>query len=179
MRSLSATCLLLLLSLSLASPSFGRSSLLQPHHVQAYLDARPLLRKLEGIYGLRKEFVAAVIHAESAWQPKALSPKGAKGLMQIMPSTLAEFGITGDILYNPVQNIVGGTYFLKQMLQEFNGNTVLALAAYNAGPNAVKKYQGIPPYEETQAYVRRVLSLYKAYLELEGVQKTLVVANNQ
>ncbi len=105
--------------------------------------------------------VRALIHAESAFKPKIKSRKGAMGLMQLMPATAKELGVRDAL--NPEQNINGGVKYLAQLLHEFNGNISLATAAYNAGPNAVKKYNGIPPYKETQVYVERVNILHQRY----------------
>jgi len=101
------------------------------------------------------DLVRAVIQAESAFNPRAVSPKGALGLMQLMPATAAEFGVTDA--FNPVQNVRAGVKYLKQLLDTYEGRVELALAAYNAGPGAVKKYGGkVPPYRETQNYVSRI-----------------------
>ena len=108
-----------------------------------------------------ESLIRAIIHAESAYQADARSPKGAQGLMQLMPSTAAELRVADP--FDPTQNIEGGTRYLSQLLAEFEGNLELATAAYNAGPNAVYKYGGVPPYAETQEYVRRVKILYRRY----------------
>jgi len=103
------------------------------------------------------DLVRALIHAESAFNPRARSPKGAMGLMQLMPGTAAEFGVLDA--YNPVENVRAGVKYLKQLLVSYGGRVELALAAYNAGPGAVKKYGGsVPPYRETQDYVAKVSS---------------------
>jgi len=105
--------------------------------------------------------VRALIHAESAFNPQAISRVGAQGLMQLMPATAKELGVTNAL--DAEQNIAGGTQYIAQLLQQFNGDIKLATAAYNAGPNAVKKYKGVPPYKETQVYVKRVAILFSRY----------------
>lgn len=105
--------------------------------------------------------IRAVIHAESAYQPDAVSPKGAQGLMQLMPQMQAELSVSDP--FDPVQNIDGGARYLARLLDEFDGDIELATAAYNAGPGAVRRHRGVPPYDETQEYVRRVGILYRRY----------------
>ncbi|NQY26537.1 MAG: lytic transglycosylase domain-containing protein [Piscirickettsiaceae bacterium] len=112
-------------------------------------------------YNVDPALVRALIHAESAFNPKARSKAGAQGLMQLMPATAKELGVTNAL--NAQQNINGGVKYLAQLLTDFNGNIKLATAAYNAGPNAVKKYNGVPPYSETQMYVKRVAILHHRY----------------
>ena len=105
--------------------------------------------------------VRALIHAESAFNAKAVSSAGAQGLMQLMPTTAKELGVINAL--NAKENINGGVKYLAQLLQQFKGDIKLATAAYNAGPNAVKKYNGIPPYSETKVYVKRVGILHQRY----------------
>jgi Rod binding domain-containing protein len=108
-------------------------------------------------FGVDSNLITAVIAQESAGNPSAVSAKGAKGLMQLMDTTAHDMGVSQ--VFQPRQNILGGTKYLKQLLDKYNGNEALALASYNAGPAAVDKYNGIPPYEETQRYVENVTAL--------------------
>lgn len=110
-------------------------------------------------HGVDPRLVAAVARRESAWNPRAVSRTGACGLMQLMPAT-AEFLGVRDV-FDERENIQGGTRYLRTLLDTFNGDLDLALAAYNAGPGAVQKYNGVPPYRETQAYVASVRGAYE------------------
>ena len=118
-----------------------------------------LIDKYSSKNGLDKDFVSALVKQESGFNPNATSKCGAMGLMQLMPATAQGLGVSNA--YDAEQNIAGGTKYLKSMIDRFGGDEKLALAAYNAGPNAVKKYGGIPPYQETQNYVKNVLSIYE------------------
>lgn len=119
------------------------------------------IRRASRQHGISAALVKAVIAAESGFDPLAESSKGARGLMQLMPATADELGVADA--YDPWQNIDGGTRYLCTMIDRFPGELELALAAYNAGPETVRQYQGMPPYKETRGYVKRVLSLYKKY----------------
>ncbi len=110
---------------------------------------------------VEESLIRAIIHAESAYQIDAVSPKGAQGLMQLMPDTQQSLHISDP--FNPAANIAGGARHLSDLLKEFNGDITLATAAYNAGAGAVEKYGGVPPYEETREYVRRVNILHRRY----------------
>lgn len=109
-------------------------------------------------YGVDANLVKAVMAVESCYNRTALSPKDAQGLMQLIPKTAARFGVSDS--YNPDQNIRGGTNYLKILTKRYKGNMIKAIAAYNAGEGAVDKYKGVPPYKETQRYVKKVLHVY-------------------
>ena len=115
-----------------------------------------LIRKASGKYNVEPALVKAIIKAESNFNHRAVSRKGAKGLMQLMPATASYLQVQDS--FHPENNIEGGVKYVRYLLNFFNGNLPLALAAYNAGENAVVKYKGIPPYRETQVYVQRVLN---------------------
>ena len=112
-------------------------------------------------YGVDKSLVKAVIHAESGYNPGAVSSKGARGLMQLMPKTAQDLKVADS--FNPEDNIRGGVRYLRFLLDTFKGDVTLALAAYNAGLARVSQYGGVPPYEETRNYVAKVLSYKKSY----------------
>jgi len=111
--------------------------------------------------GVDPDLIRAVMANESAFDPNATSSAGAQGLMQLMPQTAAEVGVTDS--YDPSQNVAGGTRYLRSLLDRFNGNLTNTVAAYNAGPEAVEKYDGVPPYPETESYVKNVLDTYRQY----------------
>ncbi len=115
----------------------------------------PLVEQYAGKAGVSSSLVKAVIKAESGGNPHAVSSAGAKGLMQLMPATAKGLGVNNPL--NPAENIEGGSKYLGQLMKKYRGNKELALAAYNAGSGAVAKYGGIPPYKETQNYVKKVL----------------------
>lgn len=123
-----------------------------PSRVALYDD---LIAQHAQMYGLRTDLVLAVVQVESGFNPYAHSPKGAKGLMQLMPATAKEFGVVNP--YNPVENVRAGTAYLRRLLDRYDNNEELALAAYNAGPGAVDRYgESVPPYRETQNYVSKI-----------------------
>lgn len=118
-----------------------------------------LIEQYAELRGLDPVLVRAVIQVESGYDPRAVSRKGAMGLMQLMPSTAAELRVADP--FDPESNIRGGTAYMRRLLNEFDDQLVLALAGYNAGPQAVRRYGGVPPYRETRDYVERVLRLYE------------------
>ena len=120
-----------------------------------------IIKKAQNKYGVEFSLIKAVIQVESGFNPKAVSKKGAKGLMQIMPDNYKNLLVKDP--FNPSENIMGGTLYLQRLLRRYKYKLPLALAAYNAGPQAVDKYKRIPPYEETQNYVRKVMEIYSRY----------------
>src|SRR5690348_11640249 len=104
---------------------------------------------------LDSDFITSVIHAESSFNPHAISPKGAQGLMQLMPGTASKLGVENP--FDPAANVDGGTHYLRELLDYYHGDMAKTLAAYNAGPQRVAKYHGVPPYRETHAYVAKVI----------------------
>ena len=147
------------------APSGGRASLvlrrtgrrLRPRPAEHY---DGLIELASETHGIPAALVKAVIATESAFDPSAVSPKGAIGLMQLMPGTARELGV--DEAFDSEQNVHGGTRYLRELYDRY-GDWLRALAAYNAGPLAVDRYDGVPPYAETRQYVRRVLSYYRRF----------------
>ena len=123
----------------------------------------PIIQHHSVMQGIRAELIRALIQVESAFNPRAVSPKGAMGLMQLMPGTALMHGVRN--IHEPFQNIVGGVQHLRMLLDRYSNNVVLALAAYNAGEGSVDQYGGIPPFEETRNYVHRVLQFRQDYLQ--------------
>ncbi len=121
-------------------------------------ELRPMLTKAGSAYDLDSDLLASVVRQESGGQPHAVSRAGAQGLMQLMPGTASELGVGNS--FAPAENIDGGTAYLNLLLNRYHDNLALALAAYNAGPAAVDRWHGIPPYPETRAYVARVIHEY-------------------
>ncbi len=120
-----------------------------------------LIERTASAHGVDTALVKAMVQVESAFDPYAVSHKGAYGLMQLMPETARRYGVVDPA--DPVQNVRGGVRYLRHLMRLFGDDTRLALAAYNAGENAVKRYGGIPPYDETRNYVRKVMALQRRY----------------
>jgi hypothetical protein len=129
-----------------------------PLNVEAFKEE---VARASADFGVDAALLRAIMHAESAFNPMAISNKGAQGLMQLMPGTASDLGVVNA--FDAAENIRGGARYLSQMLRHFNGDERLATAAYNAGPGAVQKYAGVPPYAETQVYVERVATLRDRY----------------
>jgi soluble lytic murein transglycosylase-like protein len=123
------------------------------------------IREAARVYQLPEAFIRAVMRVESDFDPNVVSRVGAMGLMQLMPGTAANMGVRDP--FDPRENILGGVRYLRVLANGFNGDLVLTIAAYNAGEGAVVRHRGVPPYEETQRYVQRVLGWYYHYVQVE------------
>lgn len=129
-----------------------------PAEPKKIVDVHAIVKDAGARHGLDPDFVASVVHAESGYNVKAVSPKGAQGLMQLMPKTAADLGVKDS--FDAEANVEAGTKYLRALLDQYNGDVVKALAAYNAGTQRVAQYHGLPPFRETQAYVRRIVVEY-------------------
>jgi soluble lytic murein transglycosylase-like protein len=139
-----------------------------------------LISEHSRLNGVRPDLVRAVVQVESAFNPNARSPKGAMGLMQLMPATARQYGVTDP--YNPSENVRAGVRYLRGLLDRFDNNEALALAAYNAGPGAVDKYGNtVPPYRETRDYVERINKMSARPIELRGsrIYKVVDIVDGQ
>lgn len=152
-------------------PPIASAALVQKMHAKVQKRLEPTKRSLryDNIikreaeqYGVSPALVKAVIKAESNFNPNAVSPAGAVGLMQVLPQTARRMGVQNPS--HPASNIKVGVKYLRELLDEFDNNEALAVAAYNSGPYKVKRYNGVPPYKETMAFVRRVMKYYRSYL---------------
>lgn len=129
-----------------------------PERYERYSD---IIAEAARVYQLPEPFIRAVIRVESDYNPQAVSRAGAQGLMQLMPGTASSMGVTNA--FDPRQNILGGTRFLRVLANQFGGDLIMTVAAYNAGPGAVQRHRGVPPYDETRRYVSSVLGWYHHY----------------
>ena len=137
------------------------------HTTLSERELEPVIRRHSSQHQLHPALIRAIIKAESDFDPRAVSRSGAIGLMQLMPQTAVRLDVRD--MYDPDDNVGGGTKYLRQLLNRFHGNLPLALAAYNAGENAVERYQALPPFDETRQYVRKVLRYYRTFLVRDGV----------
>ncbi len=144
-------------------PSENSSSSSPPEETDPLF--RSIIQKASDLYEVEPELIQAIIMAESSYNPRAVSRRGARGLMQLMPATAKALGVEDS--FNPEHNIHGGVRYFKQLLDRFGGDTRMALAAYNAGSSNVREYQGIPPFKATRYYIKRVFSYYNRYKEAD------------
>jgi soluble lytic murein transglycosylase-like protein len=158
-RSLATAAATAFVLAALSAPLPGAAGALQ--ELKQQYD--PIIQACARQYYVPAELIHSIIRAESAYDSTAISPKGAVGLMQLMPETASQYGVSNS--FDPAENIKGGVKYLKDLIKLFNGNTAKVLAAYNAGQEALKKFKGIPPYQETREYIRRVMASYsKPYI---------------
>ncbi|MCC6141386.1 MAG: lytic transglycosylase domain-containing protein [Nitrospira sp.] len=149
----------------------------QPNRLHPVLSERelePMISRYSRQHQLHPALIRAVIKAESDFDPQAVSRAGAIGLMQLMPQTAVRLEVRD--LYDPEDNIGGGTKYLRQLLDRFRGNLPLALAAYNSGEHTVDRYRGLPPIDETRQYVRKVIRYYRTFLTKDGARTGHVIA---
>jgi hypothetical protein len=137
---------------SLATARLAKPQALKPQ------DLKEVINTISDRHQLDPDFISSVIHAESGFNPRAVSPKGAQGLMQLMPGTASKLGVSNA--FDPRANVEGGTRYLSELLERYNFDVIKALAAYNAGPQRVQQYGGVPPYYETRTYVARIVRDY-------------------
>jgi soluble lytic murein transglycosylase-like protein len=168
----------------LAVPTSRLSSAVKPAGYDAgrAFPARPktdltqVVNEISGKYRLDPDLVNSVIKAESEFNPHAISPKGAQGLMQLMPGTASQLGVRNA--FDPQANVDGGTKYLRELLEMYNFDLVKALAAYNAGPQRVERFGGVPPYYETRAYVAKIVRDLKKKKETAAAAKKSSTATN-
>jgi soluble lytic murein transglycosylase-like protein len=137
------------------APAPAPPAILQPAAAPRPFDLNQTVKTASGTYQLDPDLVTSVIRAESGFNTRALSPKGAQGLMQLMPQTATQLGVHNA--YDPQANVEAGTRYLRELLERYNFDLIKALAAYNAGPQRVEQYNGVPPYYETKAYIARIV----------------------
>jgi soluble lytic murein transglycosylase-like protein len=164
-------------SSSSSNPASGVIRTTRPGNGQRSAQYDALIEENAATHGVSPHLVRAVIQQESAFNPNARSHKGAMGLMQLMPATATELGVTDP--YDPSENIRGGVAYLKSLLQKFAQNVELALAAYNAGPTAVERYGAVPPYRETRDYVTRIKTAVDIAPKPKRIFRTLEIVNGR
>ena len=147
------------------------------HPMISERELEPMISRFSRQHQLHPALIRAVIKAESDFDPMAVSRAGAIGLMQLMPQTAVQLDVRD--LYDPADNIGGGTKYLRQLLDRFRGNLPLALAAYNAGEHVVDRYRALPPIDETRQYVRKVLRYYRAFLTHDLASSGHVIASSE
>jgi soluble lytic murein transglycosylase-like protein len=152
----------------LSAPAAGKT----PHSPQEVSD---VINAVSSRHHLDPDLINSVIHAESGFNPRAVSAKGAQGLMQLMPKTASQLGVSDA--FDPGANVEGGTRYLRELLERYNFDLIKALAAYNAGPQRVEQYHGVPPYYETQAYVARIVRDFNSKKLAERKSASLKAAN--
>src|SRR6476469_2558745 len=140
-----------------ASAVIGPASMAKPQNLKPQ-DLNQVINTISDRHHIDPDFISSVIHAESGFNPRAVSPKGARGLMQLMPGTASKLGVSNA--FDPGANVEGGTRYLSELLQRYNFDVIKALAAYNAGPQRVEQYRGVPPYYETRVYVAKIVRDY-------------------
>jgi soluble lytic murein transglycosylase-like protein len=142
-------------------------------------ELKDVINSISDQHNLDPDFISSVIHAESGFNQHAVSPKGAQGLMQLMPGTASKLGVSNS--FDPRANVEGGTRYLTELLERYNFDVIKALAAYNAGPGRVQQYGGVPPYYETRAYVARIVREYnrKKIAERKAAAVTAKAARSQ
>lgn len=150
-----------------ATPPPDASSAAPATQTQPVATVDDFIKAASEKHRIDRALIESVIHAESRFNPNAVSPKGAQGLMQLMPDTAASLGVNNP--FDPRSNIEGGTQYLQQLLIQYNNDLAKALAAYNAGPHRVEQYNGIPPYRETQSYVSNIINDFNRKKIAEGV----------
>jgi hypothetical protein len=143
---------------SLETPSPTTPSPAPPSPAMPHKSTDQIVREASETQGVDSDFLGSVIRQESAGNAQAVSPAGARGLMQLMPATAQGLGVKDS--FSPEQNVGGGARYLRELLERYHGDAIKALAAYNAGPGAVDRYRGVPPYRETRLYVQRVVRDY-------------------
>src|SRR5580700_2010924 len=161
-----------------AKDALGSQSKLQApaKTVQRPVDLNEVVEAASGTYHLDPDLVNSLIRAESGFNVRAVSPKGAQGLMQLMPRTASELGVQN--VFDPQANVEGGTRYLRELLERYNFDLVKALAAYNAGPHRVEQYGGVPPYYETKAYVARIVRDYNKKLAAKSAAQPAAQKNS-